>query len=145
MRVMTITKTIKMNQVTPGTVISGELNKSSKSNSPIIITPVFTIARPGAPNEGTVFCVRESKVPVKVAGFFCLHQNTKKDLIGAGRVNFVWFQLMLSGFSNVTGASPGHYRHIASVLSQKLSVKRCPSFYLSLGAFHGRYRLGGIH
>lgn len=77
MRVMTMTKTIKINQVTSGTVISGELNKSSKSNSPIIITPVFTIARPGAPNEGTVCCVRESKVPVEVAVFF-LHRNTKK-------------------------------------------------------------------
>lgn len=72
-----MTKTIKMNQVTPGTVISGELNKSSKSNSPIIITPVFTIARPGAPNEGTVCCVRESKVPVEAAVFFFLHQYTK--------------------------------------------------------------------
>lgn len=80
-----------MNQVTPGTVISGELNKSSKSNSPIIITPVFTIARPGAPNEGTVCCVRESKVPVEAAVFFsCI--KIQNDLLGAGRVNFVWLQ-----------------------------------------------------
>ena len=64
MRVMTITKTTKMNHVTPGTVISAELNKSSKSNSPIIMTPVFTILRPGFPKAGTVFCVREWQVPV---------------------------------------------------------------------------------
>lgn len=87
MRVMTITKTIKMNHVTPGTVLSGELNKSSKSNSPIIMTPVFTIARPGAPKAGTVRCVRERVVPVMRYLLFCIKK----------RVYFVWL-LLTTGF-----------------------------------------------
>lgn len=135
-----MTKTIKMNQVTPGTVISGELNKSSKSNSPIIITPVFTIARPGAPNEGTVCCVRESKVPVEAAVFFFLASKYKMICLEQGELTSCGY----NRFSSITGPSPGHYRLMRSVLSQKLYVKRCPSIYLSLGrSLKGR--LGGIH
>ena len=59
MRVMIIKKTIKMNHATSGTSWSGELNKSSKSNSPIIITAVFTIARLGSPNPRTLCCERD--------------------------------------------------------------------------------------
>ena len=129
-----MTKTIKMNQVTAGTVTSGELNKSSKSNSPIIITPVFTIERPGAPNEGTVCCVRESEVPVEVAAFF-LHQNTKKICLEQGELTTCGFFLQRV------------YKHnrgqptidlMGSVLSKKLSVQKCPSSHLSLGAFPER-------
>ena len=47
MRVMIIKKTMKINQVTPGTFFLLSLKILSKSNSPIIITPVFTIERAG--------------------------------------------------------------------------------------------------
>ena len=47
MRVMIIKKTMKINHVTPGTTLPLSLKISSKSNSPIIITPVFTIERAG--------------------------------------------------------------------------------------------------
>ena len=60
MRVMIIKKTIKINHATSGTSWSGELNKSSKSNSPIIITAVFTIARLGSPNPRTLCCERDN-------------------------------------------------------------------------------------
>ena len=60
MRVMIIKKTIKMNHETSGTFESGELNKSSNSNSPIIIIAVFTIARPGSPNARTLCCERDN-------------------------------------------------------------------------------------
>ena len=46
MRVMIIKKTMKINHVTPGTP-RPSLKILSKSNSPIIITPVFTIERAG--------------------------------------------------------------------------------------------------
>ena len=103
---MTITKTIKMNHVTPGTVLSGELNKSSKSNSPIIMTPVFTIARPGAPKAGTVRCVRESQVSVEVSAIF-LHQNTK--IFAWSRESLLRVAFAYNGFSFITGGNPGHY------------------------------------
>ena len=47
---MMIKKTTNRNHVTPGTETESELKMSSKSNSPIIITPVFTIERPGFEN-----------------------------------------------------------------------------------------------
>ena len=43
--------TMNRNHVTPGTVTSG-LKISSKVNSPIIITAVFTKERPGLENPG---------------------------------------------------------------------------------------------
>ena len=49
MSVMTMTNTMNRNHVTPGTV-TPELKVSSKSNSPIIITAVFTKERPGLEN-----------------------------------------------------------------------------------------------
>ena len=49
--------TMNRNHVTPGTVTS-ELKVSSKSNSPIIITAVFTQERPGLENPG---CKRNEK------------------------------------------------------------------------------------
>ena len=60
MRVMIIKNTMKINHVTPGTFWSGSgscswsalLKILSKSNSPIIITPVFTIERAGSRNAG---------------------------------------------------------------------------------------------
>ena len=48
MRVMIIKKRMKINHVTPGTPwLLSLLKILSKSNSPIIITPVFTIERAG--------------------------------------------------------------------------------------------------
>ena len=49
MSVMTIRNTMNRNEVTPGRV-PPELKVSSKSNSPIIITAVFTKERPGLEN-----------------------------------------------------------------------------------------------
>ena len=49
--VMTMRNTMNRNHVIPGTVTS-ELKVSSKSNSPIIITAVFTQERPGLENPG---------------------------------------------------------------------------------------------
>ena len=51
MSVMTMMNTMNRNHVTHGTVTS-ELKVSSKSNSPIIITAVFTKERPGLENPG---------------------------------------------------------------------------------------------
>ena len=47
MRVMIIKKIMKINHVTRGTFLPSALKISSKSNSPIIITPVFTMERAG--------------------------------------------------------------------------------------------------